>query len=188
MIHPSLSQNPRFSLLTASVLSAALLAGCAKDRAAQRAETEPAPVVQEAAPVQEAPFVRYGRYTLVSTQPELAQQDLLAQIVDTRIPADMNPTVQQAMQHVLRQSGYGLCATEDKAVATLYSRPLPAAHYRIGPVPLRGALQLLAGNAFALQVDEIERQVCFELRADYAKLKQAQNAPTTIYPMTQETP
>jgi len=147
-------------------LALALLSGCVKDHRPVAEVAPPAPVARESDPVPAEPVVRYGRYTLVSTQPLLAQQDLLAQMIDTRIPADMNPTVQQAMQHVLRHSGYGLCPATDKPVATLYSRPLPAAHYRIGPLRLRTALQLLAGNAFVMQVDEIERQVCFAVRTD----------------------
>jgi len=145
-----------------ALLALAVLSGCVKDHTVAEVP-EPAPVAREAEPVPAEPVVRYGRYTLVSTQPLLAQQDLLAQIIDTRIPADMNPTVHQAMRHVLRHSGYSLCPATDKAVSTLYSRPLPAAHYRLGPVTLRTALQLLAGKAFVMNVDEIERQVCFTL-------------------------
>jgi len=154
------------SVIPSVLLVLSVLSGCVKDHGPVTAVPEPAPIVREAEPVPAEPVVRYGRYTLVSTKPLLAQQDLLAQIIDTRIPADMNPTVQQAMQHVLRHSGYGLCPATDKAVSTLYSRPLPAAHYRIGPVTLRTALQLLAGKAFVMNVDEIERQICFAVHTD----------------------
>ncbi|ENP1308106.1 pilus assembly protein PilL, partial [Pseudomonas aeruginosa] len=37
------------------------------------------------------PVVRYGRYTLVSTQPDAGQRDLMAQIIDVTIPSSMNP-------------------------------------------------------------------------------------------------
>jgi len=148
-----------------ALLALAVLPGCVKDHTVAEVP-EPAPVTREAGSAPAEPVVRYGRYTLVSTAPALAQQDLLAQIIDTRIPADMNPTVQQAMQHVLRHSGYGLCPATDKALSTLYSRPLPAAHYRIGPVTLRTALQLLAGKAFVMNVDEIERLICFAVHTD----------------------
>jgi len=175
MSHPVSLLNIPFTPL--AVLVMALLGGCAKDNAALVLAPEAQPVAAQVKPAPAEPVVRYGRYTLVSTKPALAQQDLLAQIVDTRIPADMQPTVYQAMQHVLRYSGYSLCQTTDKAVSTLYSRPLPAAHYRLGPVTLRSALQLLAGHAFALQVDEIERQICFTVRADYVKSLPSVNTP-----------
>ncbi|NWF07125.1 MULTISPECIES: PilL N-terminal domain-containing protein [Pseudomonas] len=105
--------------------------------------------------------IRYGRYTLVSTEPTTEQRDLLAQIIDVNIPSHFNPSVQEAMHYVLQRSGYSLCpATEP--VKTLFTRPLPAAHYRLGPVPLRSALQVLAGSAWQLTTDEVSRSVCFE--------------------------
>ncbi|MEB2626771.1 PFGI-1 class ICE element type IV pilus protein PilL2, partial [Pseudomonas sp. YuFO8] len=53
--------------------------------------------------------LRYGRYTLVSTEPTAEQRDLLAQIIDVSIPLDLNPSVQEAMHYVLQRSGYSLC-------------------------------------------------------------------------------
>ncbi|HHO8973418.1 pilus assembly protein PilL, partial [Pseudomonas aeruginosa] len=47
------------------------------------------------------PVVRYGRYTLVSTQPDAGQRDLMAQIIDVTIPSSMNPSVKDAMQYVM---------------------------------------------------------------------------------------
>ena len=54
------------------------------------------------------PVVRYGRYTLVSTQPDAGQRDLMAQIIDVTIPSSMNPSVKDAMQYVMSRSGYSL--------------------------------------------------------------------------------
>ncbi|PUB42728.1 conjugative transfer region protein (TIGR03748 family), partial [Pseudomonas sp. GV047] len=48
------------------------------------------------------------------------------------------------------------------SVRVLFTRPLPAAHYRLGPIPLRNALQVLAGPAWQLTTDEVSRSVCFE--------------------------
>ncbi|MDT3723211.1 pilus assembly protein PilL, partial [Pseudomonas oryzihabitans] len=56
--------------------------------------------------------VRYGRYTLVNTAPETEQRDLMAQIIDVNIPANMKPTVRDAMQYVVNRSGYSLCGPE----------------------------------------------------------------------------
>ncbi|KAB7487785.1 pili assembly chaperone, partial [Klebsiella michiganensis] len=41
--------------------------------------------------------LRYGRYTLVSTEPTTEQRDLLAQIIDVSIPSNLNPSVEEAM-------------------------------------------------------------------------------------------
>ncbi|QZD73259.1 PilL N-terminal domain-containing protein [Pseudomonas sp. 3-2] len=105
--------------------------------------------------------LRYGRYTLVSTAPTTEQRDLLAQIIDVSIPSNLNPSVQEAMHYVLQRSGYSLCPAAEP-VNTLFTRPLPAAHYRLGPIPLRSALQVLAGPAWQLTTDEVSRSVCFE--------------------------
>ncbi|WDG77562.1 PilL N-terminal domain-containing protein [Pseudomonas chlororaphis] len=105
--------------------------------------------------------LRYGRYTLVSTEPTTEQHDLLAQIIEVSIPSSLSPSVQDALQYVLQRSGYSLCPVT-ASVKVLFTRPLPAAHYRLGPIPLRRALQVLAGPAWQLTTDEISRSVCFE--------------------------
>lgn len=105
--------------------------------------------------------LRYGRYTLVSTEPTTEQRDLLAQIIDVSIPSSLNPSVQDALQYVLQRSGYALCPVT-VSVKVLFTRPLPAAHYRLGPIPLHRALQVLAGPAWQLTTDEVSRSVCFE--------------------------
>jgi len=105
--------------------------------------------------------LRYGRYTLVSTEPTTEQRDLLAQIVDVSIPSSLSPSVQDALQYVLLRSGYSLCPVTT-SVKVLFTRPLPAAHYRFGPIPLRRALQVLAGPPWQLTTDEVSRSVCFE--------------------------
>ena len=105
--------------------------------------------------------LRYGRYTLVSTAPTTEQQDLLAQIIDVSIPSSLSPSVQDALHYVLLRSGYSLCP-DTSSITVLFSRPLPAAHYRLGPIPLRNALQVLAGPAWQLTVNDVNRSVCFE--------------------------
>ncbi len=113
------------------------------------------------------PVVRYGRYTLVSTQPDAGQRDLMAQIIDVTIPSSMNPSVKDAMQYVMSRSGYSLCSAEAGHVNILYTRPLPAAQYKLGPMTLRNTLQVLSGPAWQVKVDEVARQVCFVLRPGY---------------------
>jgi type IV pili sensor histidine kinase/response regulator len=105
--------------------------------------------------------LRYGRYTLVSTEPTTEQRDLLAQIIDVSIPSSLSPSVQDALQYVLQRSGYSLCPVS-ASLKVLFTRPLPASHYRLGPISLRSALQVLAGPAWQLTTDEVSRSVCFE--------------------------
>lgn len=124
------------------------------------------------------PVVRYGRYTLVSTQPDVGQRDLMAQIIDVTIPANMHPNVRDAMQYVVDRSGYSLCPTDSGHVNILYTRPLPAAQYKLGPMTLRNTLQVLSGPAWQVKVDEVNRQVCFVLRPGYQLPDPPRPAPT----------
>ncbi|MDR0770551.1 MAG: hypothetical protein LBE75_05070 [Burkholderiales bacterium] len=142
-------------------LIAVLISACAQQPVV---EPEPNPIVS---PVVENPTVRYSRYTLVAATPSMDQVDLLSQIVDTRIPASMTPSIKEALGHVLLHTGYGLCPPPNPEVETLYSRPLPAAHYRIGPMPLRSALMLVAGPAYQVMSNDITRTVCFTAKPDY---------------------
>ena len=126
------------------------------------------------------PVVRYGRYTLVSTLPESGQRDLMAQIIDVSIPAHMKPNLRDAMQYVMDRSGYSLCSADSGHVNILYTRSLPAAQYKLGPMTLRNTLQVLAGPAWQVKVDEVNRQVCYVLRPGYQLPNSAQSASTQI--------
>ena len=128
------------------------------------------------------PQVRYGRYTLVNTAPETEQRDLMAQIIDVNIPANMKPTVRDAMQYVVNRSGYSLCGPEQGHVNILFTRPLPAAQYKLGPMSLRNTLQVLAGPAWQVKVDEVVRSVCFVLRPGYQLPEGQRYAATTVTP------
>lgn len=156
---------------------ATLVVGCA----IQKAEQPPKPafdssrnpewlspdIYPNGASPEKEPVVRYGRYTLVSTQPDASQRDLMAQIIDVTIPSSMNPSVRDAMLYVVDRSGYALCPPSSQHVNILYTRPLPAAQYKLGPMTLRNTLQVLAGPAWQVKIDEVNRQVCFVLRPGY---------------------
>lgn len=117
-----------------------------------------------AAEIEQWPVLHQGRYTRASTRPPAEQRDLLMQIVEVNVPPALSPSLHDALHHVLQRTGYSLCPVA-APVRPLFTRPLPAAHYRLGPIPLHGALQLLAGPAWQLLVDHSNRSVCFEPRA-----------------------
>lgn len=110
--------------------------------------------------------IRYDRYLLLSTDPLSVQRDPLSQIIQTRIPASLAPTVADALHYILKQSGYSLCAA-GAGNRVLYRQPLPAVQYRLGPLPLRTALQIIAGPAWQLEIDDVQRVVCHSLRDGY---------------------
>ncbi len=111
--------------------------------------------------------VRYDRYTLVSTRPADAQRDPLNQMVDITMPVQMVRSVGDGFRYLLLESGYSLCPVSTSVFAELLSRPLPAVQRSIGPVRLSEALQILAGPAWRLRVDDVNHEVCFALRDAY---------------------
>lgn len=153
-------------------LAASILAGCKQKL--QQPDTQPHPVALNGN-VQPARLdvyatspevVRYDRYLLVDISPSTAQRSPLEQTIDIRIPASLSPTVADAMRYALRQSGYSLCSTTP-ANRVLYNQTLPAVHYQLGPMRLSQALQILAGSAWQLEVDSVQRIVCHSLRDGY---------------------
>lgn len=147
--------NAAISLRFILSLGIVWLAGCAKVPVPYSY-----PPVADALPLPPAPVIRQSRYTLVELRPDLAQQDLQQQIIDLRIPATTTTKVGEAMRYVLQGSGYRLCA-DDPPLSTVFALPLPAAHWKLGPLPLNQTLQMLAGDTWRLTVNERERQVCF---------------------------
>ena len=149
-----------------ALLLAAMASGCAMTNTAPSAPaSEAIDIAPEAVP-DFVPVTRYGRYTLVELAPTAAQHDLLLQVVDVDIPGTLGATVGDALRHLVLRSGYRLC---DEQSADLLALPLPAAHYRLGPLLLRDALLTLAGPAWDLQVDDGERKVCFIRRLREAR-------------------
>jgi type IV pili sensor histidine kinase/response regulator len=144
---------------------------------------EPEPEAQVLpVPLDWIPVVRYGRYTLVELAPQVAQQNLLFQVVDVAMSATLQATVGDALRHLVLRSGYSLC-DDDPAIASLHDLPLPAAHRQLGPLFLRDALLTLAGPAWDLQVDDVTRQLCF-VRADTADSAPPAVDASTVEPAT----
>ena len=107
--------------------------------------------------------VQVGRYSLLSAEPTEAQTDLLATTVTVHFPAQVQ-TVGESVGYLLRRSGYRLAAMEALAPETkgLLALPLPAVHRQLGPMPLRRALETLAGPTFHLVQDPLHRLIAFE--------------------------
>lgn len=163
-------------VFVAGLIPVILGAGCATSPI-EPPPAEPEPEIQpQPVPRDWIPVVRYGRYTLMELAPQVAQHNLLFQVVDVSMPASLDATVGDALSHVLLRSGYALCE-DDPAVSALYDLPLPAAHLQLGPLFLRDALLTLTGSVWDLQVDEVARQVCFT-RADTADSTSPHADPT----------
>jgi len=138
-----------------------LIAGCATSPS--RTPSVPTSATHSATS-EPTPVIRYGRYTLVEMVPDPSQQDLMQQVIDLTVPATANTTVGDTLRYVLLGSGYQLCDNTE-ATQALDGLPLPAAHTHVGPLNLRDALQMLAGRAWQLEVDDTTRHVCFAPKA-----------------------
>jgi len=163
-----MTTHPIFQRLTAGGLLAVTVAvsGCASiAEPAIHLDSKAVKPAPEPAIAEHIPVVRSGRYTLVELAATAAQRDLLLQVVDVTLPDDARATVGDGLRHVLKRSGYQLCAPT-QATTDLYALPLPAAHLHLGPMTLREALLTLAGPAWNLAVDEPMRQVCFSRPGD----------------------
>lgn len=120
---------------------------------------------------------RSGRYTLVSVKSADAQREPLNQLIDITMPGQLVKSVGDGFRYLLFQSGYSLCGRYGADFAELLQRPLPAVQRKIGPVRLSEALQVVAGPAWRMSVDEVNREVCFVLRDAY--LAQAKTPVST---------
>lgn len=168
MVKTYLQTRHRLGLIALSLV----VAGCA-DRGEQSdrlSRYQGAPRVQDIYQNRSPEVVRYDRYTLVSTRPADAQRDPLNQIIDVRIPAGVVSTVGQGVRYLLLDSGYSLCSADSSVFTELLNQPLPGVQRNLGPVRLSEGLQILAGPAWRLHVDDVNREVCFVLRDQYRNL------------------
>lgn len=112
--------------------------------------------------------VRVGRYTTVAPVATPEQGDLLKVVVRVSFGSDIS-TVGEALDRLLLRSGFRLADLEasDPYLSILLSRPLPEVHRRLGPITLASALETLAGPAWRLAVDPVNRLISYELLDEY---------------------
>ncbi|HEX4940761.1 MAG TPA: hypothetical protein VFX11_18950 [Candidatus Kapabacteria bacterium] len=103
-------------------------------------------------------------YAVINPTATADQRDLLAVVVSLKFPPNVT-TVGQALTALLERSGYRLAYGDntDPQLSTLMHLPLPQVHRSLGPIRLRDALQALAGSAWILVEDPVNRLVSFDL-------------------------
>lgn len=103
-----------------------------------------------------------SRYTSISTTPEVDQINPLMTVVSFAFPPTVT-TVGQAVTYTLEQTGYSLVDASKlpDAAKIMLALPLPSIQRRFRYVTVQTALKTLAGTAFVLMVDPINRQVTF---------------------------
>ena len=112
-------------------------------------------------------LTQIGRYSVIAARPTPGQRDLLSATRAITIPIDIS-NVGTALHWVLRDSGYRLAADAvlSEEVKAMLALPLPAAHRRFGPMPLKTVLGLMSGPAFQVVQDPVHRLIAFERCAD----------------------
>lgn len=112
--------------------------------------------------------VRVGRYTTISPVPTREQSDPLSVVIQVSFDPQI-ATVGESLTHLLIRSGYRLAnqTSSDPYLSILLSRPLPQVHRHLGPIRLDAALTTLAGPAWDLVVDPVNRLISYELLDRY---------------------
>lgn len=138
-----------------------LLAGCQTTRQQQITPTSQS--VTNTTPVAEV--VHISRYTLVDITPADALRSPLRQIATRTLPAPKKNhpmlTRGDAMHAWLHDTGYGLCLPIAGDASQLFNSPLPEIQRSMGPMRIDAALQVLAGSAWTMTVDEVSRTICW---------------------------
>ncbi|EGK7273465.1 hypothetical protein IO638_000192 [Salmonella enterica subsp. enterica serovar Newport] len=163
-----------------------VIAGCAQQTSTQTARDSAFAQSQQPSVFsdiyQRSPEVtRSGRYTLVSIKSEDAQREPLNQLIDITMPGQLVNSVGDGFRYLLFQSGYSLCGHYGADFSELLNRPLPAVQRKIGSMRLSEALQVVAGPAWRMSVDEVNREVCFVLRDAY-RVQAKTKALTSVTP------
>jgi conjugative transfer region protein (TIGR03748 family) len=117
-----------------------------------------------------------GRYLTVSNKPKFSQIDLLAQIIQVRFTRNV-ATVGDAMNYLLNFSGYSLAPVEQMSqeLRIILQKSLPLVDRNMGPMSLRDGLTTLAGPAFYIVHDPVNRMVNFRLKSGYEKFIKHKN-------------
>jgi type IV pili sensor histidine kinase/response regulator len=106
---------------------------------------------------------RVARYSEISLLPSEAQRDPLLSPVHQRVPDELI-VIGDTVDWLLGPSGYRLASafTGDPERGMLLALPLPDVHRTLEGLPIRTALQTLAGPAFRLVEDPVHRLISFE--------------------------
>lgn len=106
-----------------------------------------------------------GHYLSLENKPTEAQVNLLSQIIQVRFPQEVQ-SIGDAIIYMLRYSGYGLIdeSKQSPALKNTLKKPLPVIDRNFGPMSLKDALTTLAGPAFILMQDPLNREVDFKLK------------------------
>ena len=114
---------------------------------------------------QSADTVKIGRYIKTSLEPKQEIINPLEVVINVRLPKRMN-LVGESIEYLLSRSGYRIRPSENGSspeMYVLFSLPIPAQHRQMGLIRLSRALEVLASDAYQMQIDKVRREIWFEL-------------------------
>lgn len=105
----------------------------------------------------------YQGYAVITEAPQAIDLD------QTVYKTIKGRTVLEGLLGILQGSGYQLAAERaaDPEIHRLYGQPYPESQRTVGPQALKAVLERLAGPAWLLVVDPVNRLVSFEVRATF---------------------
>lgn len=127
----------------------------------------PAILLSETAWAKNSTLIPMGGYLTMDSTVPMEQKDLLSSIIQIHFLSDVK-TVGEAVQEVLRYSGYALVEPlqQNQGLRNTLQKPLPLVQRDLGPMSLRQSLTVLIGPAFHLVVDPLNRTVNFQLNTN----------------------
>ena len=155
-------------LVLASVM--VLLSGCASTGRLSRTLSHQATKPPADAHIQDSTGasisnIQTSRYVKTSTRITSYQMNLLDQTLSIRFPFSVK-TISQALNYLLRFSGYSLVGkhSRSQAMNAILSQPLPEVLRHIDNTTLKASLLSLVGSDFQLLYDPVHRLVSFALK------------------------
>ena len=112
--------------------------------------------------------LQIARYTDTSLEPSRETVNPLDVVISVSLPQKMNK-VGDAINFILQRSGYRVISADRNKASEMYvlfELPIPSSHRNIGPLRLKTALEVLAGGSFDLCINDVTREVWFEIKTE----------------------
>lgn len=112
--------------------------------------------------------IKISRYSSINSGVSKEQISILTNNISVSLGQNVN-SVGVALQEVLRGSGFRLAESRnsDPYLSVLLAAPLPDIHRNLGPATVEELLVVLAGPAWQLITDPVNRLVSFDLKERY---------------------
>lgn len=106
--------------------------------------------------------INLDRYIALQTQATNAQHDELKTIISISFPKGVNSVI-EAIEHLLLRSSYKLSLNYQAEI--LKDINLPIVHRKLGPLTLKQTIQVLIGQSWKLEIDDVYRHITINLKS-----------------------